>query len=89
MKELAGEVRAAQEQGTEADDGNVQEEGDAQDTPYDDAVQLLLEEIEGLPMKELSELPEEMEEPEMKADIDMAQIDLSLVEEQLDLSRAV
>ncbi|MDE7434825.1 MAG: hypothetical protein K2N01_03230 [Lachnospiraceae bacterium] len=89
LKELAGEVRAAQEQGTEADDENVQGEGDAQDTPYDDAVQLLLEEIEGLPMKELSELPEEMEEPEMKADIDMAQTDLSLVEEQLDLSRAV
>lgn len=88
------EEGGTQDQGMQKD-GDVQggsdsgQEEDMPDAAYDAAVLELLAEIDGLPVKELAELPEEMEEPVMKADIDMTQTDMSLVEEQLDLSRAV
>lgn len=94
LQELAAAVQAAKNERDEgrADDTQGEEGGQEEDMPdaaYDAAVLELLAEIDGLPVKELVELPEEMEEPVMKADIDMTQTDISLVEEQLDLSRAV
>lgn len=94
LQELAAAVQAAKKERDEgkADDTQGEDGSQEEDMPeaaYDAAVLELLAEIDGLPVKELVEPPEEMEEPVMKADIDMTQTDISLVEEQLDLSRAV
>lgn len=94
LQELAAAVQAAKKERDEGKADDTQGEGDGQegdmpDAAYDAAVLELLAEIDGLAVKESAELPEEMEEPVMKADIDMTQTDISLVEEQLDLSRAV